>query len=75
MTKTKYPRKDFFDFDEVELMLKGKGLSQMLSKQQCGNCKFSLATISYASQPMMTIKEERECEGCGHAEEKYFYLN
>ena len=75
MVDKKYPRKDFFDFDEVELLLKGKGLSQMLSKQQCGNCRFSLATLSYASRPMMTMLEERECEGCGHVEEKYYYLH
>jgi len=75
MSCEKYSKKELIKIDEVELMLKGKGLSQMLLKQLCGNCRFSLASLSYASRPMMTMREEKECEGCGHVEENYHYLH
>ena len=68
-------KRELIPNDDAEVYLKGKGLSQMLTKQKCGNCKFSLATVTYASRPMMTIREHRECEDCGHEEEFFYYLH
>lgn len=75
MKENKFPKKEIIKHDETELLLKGKGLSQMMTRQKCCNCNFSLATVNYSSKPMMTIREIKDCEDCGHEEENYYYLH
>lgn len=75
MEDKKLLKKELIKHDEVEMLIKGKGLSQMLSKRKCESCQFSLADISYESRPSMMIREHIECEECGYEQEELYCLS